>query len=75
MALHYEWSFDLAQLGGASLTGSDDGGAFSVSMTSGTYAHTSINSVVSGYTAFAGAKRGGCWRGFVHGDLCVRGWR
>lgn len=51
--LKYEWAFDIGAIeGGFACTGSDDGGAFSVTMTSGTYCHTDISSVVSGVVAF-----------------------
>jgi hypothetical protein len=56
VSLRYEWAFDVSLLAdGLSVTVTDSGGAFTVSFTSGTYAHTSINSVVSGYTSFAAA--------------------
>ena len=47
--------FDFARIGTHTLAGSDDGGAFSVSYTSGTYAHRDCSSVTgaSTYTAFA----------------------
>ena len=58
MAVRYEFAFDLATFSdGFAMTGTDDGGAFSVSMTSGTYAHATITSVVSGYTAFSAALK------------------
>lgn len=56
MSLRYEWAFDVSLISsGLSVIVTDSGGPFTVSFTSGTYAHTSINSVVSGYTSFADA--------------------
>lgn len=52
----YTWSFDIATIeSGFTMTGTDDGGAFSVSMTTGTYNHYDISSIVTGYTEFADA--------------------
>lgn len=63
MSLRYEWSFDLAALGGVAVVVDDDGSAGEAEIASGTHAHTSIATVedvegnavarYSAYTAFA----------------------
>jgi hypothetical protein len=54
--LAYTWSFDIATIAsGFTMTGTDDGGAFSVSMTTGVYNHFDISSIVTGHSDFATA--------------------
>src|SRR5690606_27375506 len=57
MALRYEWSWRIQSIGTVAIKVTDDGGTSTVSLTSGTYAHTSISSVVPGYTAFSAALK------------------
>lgn len=55
MALHYHWGWDITLVGSMSVRVVDSGGAFTVTLSSGTYCHTDISSVESGYTDFATA--------------------
>lgn len=57
MALRYEWAWRIQSIGTVAIKVTDDGGTSTVSLTSGTYAHTSISSVVPGYTAFSAALK------------------
>ena len=55
MALRYEWCWDIAVIGALAVKVTDDGAAFEVRLTSGTYCHTDISTVDADFTDFAAA--------------------
>lgn len=57
MSLRYEFGWDFAHVTDVSVPGSDDGGAFTLGFSSGTYCHTDLSSVTGSgtFTDFASA--------------------
>jgi len=58
MTLYYTWSADVVALGASlKIDVTDDGGAFTIELTSGVYNHEDISAVVSGHTTWAAALK------------------